>query len=286
MKVVSFSLCLVWLLLSSSIIIMCEAQDNTDTTTTNTTDTNTYTANTTDTTTTTANTTTNINITNKNNNNNNNNNAFEDQFGDDLSDEDKVWFHENFKIGTGNVLDGHFTVKLNENAAADMMINTTERVAIQDRIDQLLNETGIDSTHIKIRHKMELIFRGFSWQEHGPVINNQTLRYSILMRLLNHSLVEFIEQVQQVGTSCTASWGLDRIDQKSLPMDGVYRHDWDGASVDVYVLDTGVHESKLLQHVRSFVYKDNNIVVIYYWNNSHFLAFLPNCLVFYQPTSA
>jgi subtilisin family serine protease len=36
------------------------------------------------------------------------------------------------------------------------------------------------------------------------------------------------------------SWGLDRIDQRDLPLDGVYRYPNEAASVTAYVIDTGV----------------------------------------------
>lgn len=58
--------------------------------------------------------------------------------------------------------------------------------------------------------------------------------------------VAYIEQDQvatAIGTQTGATWGLDRIDQRALPLDGSFTYDNDGAGVNAYILDTGIRTS-------------------------------------------
>ncbi|HLV57692.1 MAG TPA: S8 family peptidase [Natronosporangium sp.] len=71
-----------------------------------------------------------------------------------------------------------------------------------------------------------------------------TMSESAARRLAAHPAVEYVEQDLVVQLEATQnnppSWGLDRIDQRNLPLNNVYEYPTTASNVNIYILDTGV----------------------------------------------
>jgi subtilisin family serine protease len=71
-----------------------------------------------------------------------------------------------------------------------------------------------------------------------------TLPAATVEALRSDARVAYIEQDQIAQASVTqtgATWGLDRVDQVSLPLNGTYTYNQTGAGVDAYIIDTGIN---------------------------------------------
>ncbi len=61
--------------------------------------------------------------------------------------------------------------------------------------------------------------------------------------LANDPRVAWVEEDGEVGINATqsgATWGLDRIDQRDLPLNSTYVYDATGSGVKAYIIDTGI----------------------------------------------
>lgn len=80
---------------------------------------------------------------------------------------------------------------------------------------------------------------------YGSALNGfaAALSSGSLAALQRHPGVAFIEEDQEVGllaTQSNATWGLDRIDQRALPLSTTFSFNNTGVGVRAYVIDTGI----------------------------------------------
>jgi subtilisin family serine protease len=73
------------------------------------------------------------------------------------------------------------------------------------------------------------------------------MNLNALVNALKHIDGVTIEENQIISVDSVdtpvASWGVDRVDQRTVVRDNRYSYERDGSNVDVYILDTGIHLS-------------------------------------------
>lgn len=93
-------------------------------------------------------------------------------------------------------------------------------------------------------------YGGEIFQEYRHALKGFALRLSAAAAevLSMEPAVDWVEEdgiVQADGTQMSPPWGLDRIDQRNLPLDSIYNYPVNGTGTHVYVIDTGIRTTHL-----------------------------------------
>ncbi len=124
-------------------------------------------------------------------------------------------------------VDGQYIVVLKESAAT--LAGESNRAARVPAVADQIART----------HRANLI-RSFDRVLRGFVVKADD---AALARLLADPRVAYVEEDGHVSINATqtgATWGLDRVDQRNLPLNGSYIYNTTAAGVHAYIIDTGM----------------------------------------------
>lgn len=129
-------------------------------------------------------------------------------------------------LGAGNpdAIAGQYIVVFSDGAMPDLAAQSA---------GGLIGRLGLDPQGITVQHIYAAALNGFAAR----------LSAQNLAKLQADRRVKYVQQDSVVRASATQSgavWGLDRIDQRSLPLNGSYVYDTAASNVKVYIIDTGI----------------------------------------------
>lgn len=114
----------------------------------------------------------------------------------------------------------------------------------------VLNENYVGRSAVGVEVEAEAQFLSSQYGGMVRSVYADALKgYSVTMSaveaeaLSRNERVQFVEEdsvVSLASTQTNAGWNLDRIDQRSLPMDTTYSYTGTGAGAHVYIIDTGI----------------------------------------------
>ncbi len=114
---------------------------------------------------------------------------------------------------------------------------TTERYIVQyvDSANIAEEDDDRENRKVKTVNKVDKVFK-------GAIVDMTATQADELKK---NKRVLYIEKdgivtASAITTQSPATWGLDRIDQKTLPLNNIYNYEPNGQGVTAYVVDTGI----------------------------------------------
>jgi subtilisin family serine protease len=126
----------------------------------------------------------------------------------------------------GDVVPGQYIVVLQE-----VTVNAMMPQAVSEAASALAATYGGD-----VLYTYDAALRGFA----------VAISEDAAAALAEDPAVAFVEPdtvIRVEGTQTGATWGLDRIDQRTLPLNTTYQYNNNGAGVHIYIVDTGVRST-------------------------------------------
>ncbi len=107
---------------------------------------------------------------------------------------------------------------------------------VADKVEELLAQVQAVAPDALILHRYDAALNGFAARLPDRAVE----------ALRSHPFVEYVEADQTLTletTQSNATWGLDRIDQRALPLSKTYTYNVTGSGVKAYIIDTGIRFS-------------------------------------------